>query len=208
MHSRAAHLLAIAVASLAIASSLSGCSGSNGGSGVVAAGAATSATPSGSLPVASATSSASPPAAAQTKPVAQPTFKFNGMPKHCPPADEITLAVRVSIPHLYEQSIGDALNCTYYVDDSKTSPGANLTFGDQGINDPAGAVVAWKANLSAFPSAVLVPGVGDGAVYYLAPGGISAFNFISNGVTCNMYTGNLQATQAQLTDLAQFILEG
>ena len=38
------------------------------------------------------------------------------MPKHCPPSDEITLALRVSIPKVYEQTIGNALNCTYYVD--------------------------------------------------------------------------------------------
>jgi hypothetical protein len=60
----------------------------------------------------------------------------------------------------------------------------------------------------AFPSAVLVPGIGDGAVFYIAQGGVTAFNFISNGVTCNMYTGNFKSDQEHFADLAEFILEG
>lgn len=127
-----------------------------------------------------------------------------GVPAKCPSPDDISIALHVSLPHVYQQHIDAALNCTYYQNGSKTSLGANITFGA-----PKGLTAeAWRAQVKAFPSAVFVSGVGDGAVYYVAKGAVSAFNFVSDGVICNMYTGGFAADQAHFVALAESILAG
>jgi hypothetical protein len=205
MTSRRANRFVAVVGALVIGL-LSGCSGSSGG---LVTPAGTSATLAKSAPSISITSSGPTPGTTSALPIvksasAHAQGKLAGVPTKCPSADDITLALHVSIPKVYPQTINGALNCTYYVDGSKTSPGVNITFGA-----PNGLTVAsWTAQAKAFPSAVLVPGVGDGAVYYLANGGYTAFNFISNGVTCNIYTGNFKADQAHMVTLAESILEG
>lgn len=207
-------LLMAVTASVIALGPLSGCAGSKGGQATAAsttspASARGGVTPSGTPATTSSSSSSASPGAATSAPASEhPQFKFTGMPKHCPSPDEITLALRVSIPKVSEQTVGNALNCTYYVDGGTISPGVNITFGDADTSNPAAATAAWKANLKAFPSAVMVQGIGDGAVYYIAKGGATAFNFISNGITCNMYTGNFKADQAHMATLAEFILKG
>jgi hypothetical protein len=93
---------------------------------------------------------------------------------------------------VYERTVDSALNCTYYRDGNRTSPGVNITFGGASVSDPTAAAPAWKAHLNAFPLAVLVPGIGDGAVHHIASAKATAFNFISDGIACNMCTSNFK----------------
>jgi hypothetical protein len=131
--------------------------------------------------------------------------KFAGVPAQCPSPDDITLAVHVSIPHVYQTDVSGALDCTYYADGSAGSPGVHILIAAL----PSGTTVAsWEAGTkNANSSAVFVPGVGD-AAFYFTTGAPSGLNFISGGVACNMYTGNFTADQAHLVALAESILEG
>ena len=63
-------------------------------------------TPSSTPATTSSSSSSTSPGAATSAPASEhPQAKFTGMPKHCPSPDEITLALRVSIPKVYGQTM-------------------------------------------------------------------------------------------------------
>jgi hypothetical protein len=157
------------------------------------------------------TSATTPPPSHAATPTPKPVAthvqgKLAGVPKQCPSADDVTLAVHRSLPHVNQTNISSAVNCTYYVNGSKGSPGLNMTFGRL----PRGTTVAsYQAALkTTAPSAVFVPGVGDGAFYYSKPPLVpSALNFFSGGTSCAMYT-SFPAGRAHLVALAVSILEG
>jgi hypothetical protein len=214
------------IAAVAVAVGVSGCKSSTSGTGAkaTAATAAGAAAPSSvaapavvstNTPGRSATSPAvtpdattppSPTAGTASNPSpAHAQGKLAGVPAQCPSPDDITLAVHLSIPHVYQTEVSGALDCTYYADGSADSPAVNILIAAL----PGGTTVAsWEAGTkNANSSAVFVPGVGD-AAFYFTTGAPSGLNFISGGVACNMYTGNFTADQAHLVALAESILEG
>ena len=127
------------------------------------------------------------------------------MPAQCLSPDDITLALHLSIPHVYQTEVSGALDCTYYANGSADSPEVNVLIAAL----PGGTTIAsWEAGTkNANSSALFVPGVGD-AAFFFTTGTLNGLNFISDGVACNMYTGKSTADQAHLVALAESILEG
>jgi hypothetical protein len=190
----------LAAAGLVTVLGLAGCTSGASSSGSSTTPAASTTTPATTPPPSHA-------AAAHSKPVAaHAQGKLTGVPKQCPSADDVTLAVHISLPHVSQSDISGAVNCTYYVNGSKGSPGLNMTFGRL----PSGTTAASYLTVlkTTAPSAVFVPGVGDGAFYYTNPPLVpSALNFFSNGTSCAMYA-SFPAGRAHMIALAESILEG
>ena len=91
-----------------------------------------------------------------------------------------------------------ALECTY-VDPAKGSSSEGLVI----LFSPTkgASVDQWAAQVKqASPSAVPVPGVGDGA-FYTEASGVGSMNFYSGAVAGYVYSDNFVATQANLTAL-------
>jgi hypothetical protein len=132
--------------------------------------------------------------------------KFDGVPKACLSADDVTISIHEALPQLNPTAEGSALNCTYYVDGSTTSPAVNITY----VPLNGVTVAAWAATVtSKVPSAKPIAGVGDGAFTIVNPPLVpSGITFVSNGIECTAYTDNFAATTKQLTTLAESILEG
>ena len=99
------------------------------------------------------------------------------------------------------------MDCTYYSSSSQGAPAMNILFAPL----PAGTTVqSWQtATKNANPTAVSVPGIGDGALYFTTKvaNASTGMNFISNGFACNMYTAYFSADQTHLAALAESILE-
>jgi hypothetical protein len=145
-------------------------------------------------PTASATGTAASPAPS----TASHQKQLTAVPTDCPPPDEISVSVHVSLPYVDSNPIDGALECTY-VDPSKGNASEGLVI----LFSPTkGATVAqWATQVQqAAPSAVAVPGVGDGA-FYTQVSGVGAMNFYSGAVAGYVYSSNFVATQANLTAL-------
>jgi len=145
------------------------------------------------------------PAASSTAGAAAPTTsasshqrQLTAVPAECPPADEISVSMHVSLPYVDSNPIGGALECTY-VDPAKgnASEGLVILFSPtKGLG-----VSQWAAQVQqATPSAVAVAGVGDGA-FYSQVSGVGAMNFYSGAVAGYVYSDKFVATQADLTAL-------
>lgn len=164
----------------------------------------------GCTPAASPAGAGSPTNPAKNPPTsaapAHAQGKFDGVPKHCLSADDVTLSIHESVPKLNESDYSPSLNCTYYTDGSTTSPVVNITF----VPLNGLTVSAWSDAVKAqSPNAKSIPGVGDGAfVFTNLPSVPSGISFVSNGVECTAYTANFTADQTRLVTLAESILEG
>jgi hypothetical protein len=180
-------LVPLGIAAIVLALALSGCAPAStpGGSG----GSATQ--PDASTPV--------------TSPQAHPQGKFDGIPKHCPSSADISLALHLQIPILAENDISGTLVCGYH-GASSSDPNMQVGF----TTAPAGMTPDdYKAaEQSSLPTAQFVAGVGDGAFYYTSATVPSEMKFISEGVSCVVYTYNFTADKAHMITLAESILEG
>jgi hypothetical protein len=119
------------------------------------------------------------------------------VPTTCPSPDEISISVHVSLPSVDPNPIGDELECTYY-NAANASTGLVILFSPtKGVSE-----ADWAAQLvAADPSAVSVPGVGDGAYYSTPPKTTGAMNFYSGAVVGYIYASGFPATQADLSAL-------
>ena len=165
--------------------------------------AGTSAAPAGQGQSQQAGSSA---AAAGSVPPPVSGAKLTAVPKTCPSADDVTLALGVSVPHLYPNGEANSLNCEYYVDGSKTSPTVNITFGLLGSGDTAATLeAAMKAKSTDVQP---VSGVADAAFYMTSSLVPAELSFISGTVWCSIAAFNLPTTRQLMVTLAESILEG
>jgi hypothetical protein len=161
----------------------------------------------GCAPAASSTagggssSSQGGPSPAST-PDAHAQGKFSGVPKQCPSADDISVALHMSLPEVDTFSTSPLI-CTYH---NSANSAVQLSFAAV----PAGTTIdQYKAEeIKATPGIQSVPGVGDAAFYLSTPQFASEFKFLSNGVYCNITSPLIKFDQTHMVALAESLLEG
>jgi hypothetical protein len=147
----------------------------------------------------SSPSSSSPPDSAATAVPAK--GKLDGVPKTCPPADEVMSNLRLSKLVL---DGGDPSMCQYLFNGSKTTPYAVITFNSAPGITPA----SFEAGLKSAQSGVKAdPGLADAAFTFTGSAGGSGLSFLS-GDTISSIFSTVPTTTAGKIALAKSILEG
>ncbi len=135
-----------------------------------------------------------------TNPAGSSQGTLDGVPKTCPPADEVMSNLHLSSLVL---DGGDPSICQYLFNGSQTAPYAVVTF-----TAPAITPAAFEAGLKSGQSGVeVVPGLADAAFTFTVSGGGNGLSFLSGSTVCSIVT-TVPTTTAGEISLARALLAG
>ncbi len=191
-------VLTASVLSFALTGCHSSSSAASGGSTAGASSAATSATESAGT--SGTTSAASTPGTASAATPAQ--GKLAGVPKSCPPADEVMSKLGLSqlVVHLASPGF-----CEYLYQGNKAAPYVAIEF----FAAPPGTTPgSFQDQLKKTqPGVKALAGLADAAATYTGSGSGSGLSFLSGGTICSIFT-SVPTTTAGKVALARSIIAG
>jgi hypothetical protein len=127
--------------------------------------------------------------------------KFTGVPTACLSADDVSLAVHQSLPHLAATTDSGSLDCNYYVDGGEDHPVVQLVYQTLPTTE-----AEWKSKSLAATGAVVVKGVGDYA-FYVSTTHYNVMSFLSGTTLGNIIT-TPAVDEGHVITLAGSMLEG